>query len=124
MIAEIQSIVYGEYLPVILGKEAVRKYGLSLDNGTEYNEKVDPSIMNSFTTAAYRFGHSLIQGLINMGDPDDPASVLETYRLRENFFNMKNYLLDDGAGMDRIVAGLIGQKSQSMDNYVSKEVTN
>ena len=124
VIAELQSIVYGEYLPVILGKSGVNKYGLRVDRSTEYNSREDPSILNSFTTAAYRFGHSLIQGLVNMADPKDPASVMKTYRLRENFFNMENYLLDDGQGMDRIVAGLIGEESQTMDKFVTEDVTN
>jgi len=95
-----------------------------VDRSTEYNSREDPSVLNSFTTAAYRFGHSLIQGLVNMADPSDPAYVMKTYRLRENFFNMENYLVDDGQGMDRIVAGLIGEESQTMDKFVTEDVTN
>ena len=30
-------------------------------------------------------------------------------------FNMENYLLDNGLGMDRILAGLVGQEVQTMD---------
>ena len=124
VIAELQNIVYGEYLPVILGKEAIEKYELNVTEKTKYKKKMDPSIINSFATAAFRFGHSLIQGLVNMADPKDPDSLLMTYQLHKNFFNMDNYLLDDGQGMDRIVAGLLGQEAQTMDRFVTKDVTN
>ena len=124
VVAQLQNIVYGEYLPVILGRDAVRKYGLGVDTDTTYNPKEDPSMMNSFATAAYRFGHSLIQGLVKMADPKDPESVIKTYQLHKNFFNMDNYVLDDGQGMDRIVAGLLGQEAQTMDRFVTEDVTN
>jgi len=124
VIAELQNIVYGEYLPVILGKDAIKKYKLSVTESTKYKKKKDPSIINSFTTAAFRFGHSLIQGMVNMADPMDPDSLLMTYQLHKNFFNMDNYLLDDGQGMDRIIAGLLGQGTQTMDRFVTEDVTN
>ena len=59
LIAEMQNVVYAEYLPVVLGEEAMRKYGVELPkierDYSKYNSKEDPSIANSFATAAYRY---------------------------------------------------------------------
>ena len=59
LIAEMQNIVYGEYLPVVLGEQAMRKYDLELPKKQKefstYKSNTDPSITNSFATAAYRF---------------------------------------------------------------------
>lgn len=62
--AFIQHITYREFLPVLLGSEVMDLFELNvLSKGyyEGYNVKTDPTIVNSFATAAFRFGHSLIQ---------------------------------------------------------------
>ena len=58
--AELQKIVYKDYLPIILGSSAMANNGLDFANETDYDPGVDPSILNEFATVAYRFGHSTI----------------------------------------------------------------
>ena len=55
--AIMQHITYTEYLPKILGsamEERVSEY-------TGYDSGVNPAIASVFTSAAYRFGHGMIQ---------------------------------------------------------------
>jgi len=62
-VAQYQHIVYKEWLPIVLGNQAMREYGLlPLVDGhsIDYDDKFDPRIFNEFATAAFRFGHSLI----------------------------------------------------------------
>ncbi|XP_074198835.1 myeloperoxidase isoform X3 [Camelus bactrianus] len=55
--AMVQIITYRDYLPLVLGPEAMRKY---LPKYRSYNDSVDPRIANVFTNA-FRYGHTLIQ---------------------------------------------------------------
>ncbi|MCA9147333.1 MAG: hypothetical protein KDB05_31365, partial [Planctomycetales bacterium] len=50
VIAELQSITYNEFLPSLLGRNALSEY-------RGYDATVNPTIANEFSTAAYRFGH-------------------------------------------------------------------
>jgi peroxidase len=52
-IAEYQNIVYSEFLPSLLGPNTLTPY-------QGYNPNVSPQISEEFSTAAYRFGHSII----------------------------------------------------------------
>jgi peroxidase-like protein (fragment) len=62
IIAHLQHIIFNEYLPIVLGREAMNKYGLDLtsDYYNGYDPTVNPSIRLGFGSAAFRFGHSLI----------------------------------------------------------------
>ena len=63
--AEWQHIIYNEWLPIILGDRFMSRYGLyPIDQGysSHYRSNFDPRITNAFSTAAFRFGHSLIPG--------------------------------------------------------------
>ena len=127
LIAEMQNIVYDEYLPVVLGEDTMSRYKIALSSDhskqTKYDDKIDPSITNSFATAAYRFGHSMIQGLIKMLSTATYNQEKE-FQLRDHYFNMENYLLNSGEGMEQLVAGLINQPAQDMDRFVTEEATN
>jgi hypothetical protein len=54
LIGEMQNIVYGEYLPTILGVDFMKTYGLIVEEETKYDPKVDATIFTSFGTAAFR----------------------------------------------------------------------
>ena len=62
-----QHITYNEWLPVVLGVDFMAEldivpliYGYS----HKYDNTVNPTIINAFATAAFRFGHTLIQGMM------------------------------------------------------------
>lgn len=53
-----QVIVYRDYLPNIVGTDAVK---LRLDKYTGYDSLIDPSVSSIFSTAANRFAHATLQ---------------------------------------------------------------
>lgn len=78
-IGQYQHVVYYEYLPMLLGSHAMKKWDLipsksSYFNG--YNKKLNPNVKNSFATAAGRYGHTLINKFHYSYDKD--------YNLRYN----------------------------------------
>jgi len=124
LIAEWQNVIYGEYLPIILGPAAMARYRLILDDSnlpTQYNIETRPSIFHGFADAAYRFGHTLINGLIRMmrGFKD-----VSQYRVRDGFFNHEFIAMHGGEGYDLILGGLMQQNSQTYDTFITEDVTN
>jgi hypothetical protein len=84
-IAQYQDIVYTQYLPDLLGPNALPRY-------TGYNPKVNPGIATEFSTVAFRFGHSLLSGEIERHNnsgldavPNDPAGA--SLSLATDFFD-------------------------------------
>ena len=49
-----QNIVYDGWLPIVLGNAGASKHQLDLDIDVPYSDEVDPSIVNAFSTAAFR----------------------------------------------------------------------
>ncbi len=122
LIAEMQNIVYSEFLPAVLGRGVTGQH-LDVGRGTEYRSDIDPSIVNSFATAAFRFGHSLIQGRVDKRGLAAGAAGVGSYLLRDNFFSTENYFDKDGHGWEKIISGIVRQPSQEVDNFVTEEVT-
>lgn len=61
--AQLQNVVYNEFLPTILGNSTMEDYNLNLKqikHESKYDPSVNPSISNEFATFAFRFGHTLV----------------------------------------------------------------
>lgn len=115
--AEWQHIVFTEYVPKILGSR------LWQDVYTDYNDTVDASILNSFATAAFRFGHSQIMPvLLRLNETWQPikGGHLE---LRHAFF-APHRIIEEG-GIDPLLRGLMVEqaKERAGDQPLAQEIT-
>ncbi|XP_055371006.1 heme peroxidase 2 [Condylostylus longicornis] len=124
VIAQNQHITYNEFLPRILSWNAVNLYGLKLlDHGyfDEYDPTCAPIIFNEFAAAAFRIGHSLLRPHIPRlnanHQPVEPPLLL-----RDGFFKM-DVLLVPGI-IDEIGRGLVATPMESLDQFITGEVTN
>lgn len=112
--AEIQAITYREFLPVLLGRDALPRY-------RGYRDDVDPSIANSFSTAAYRLGHSMLPDELWMLDAQLRELPSGHVPLQSAFFDPK--LVRD-YGIEPILRGLCEQAAQEIDTKVVDGVRN
>lgn len=117
VIAEIQHITYNEWLPLIVGREAMSRFGLSTQQhgySTDYDEGVNPSMTNEFTGAAFRFGHSTVQGRLFV---EFEHRLNEIILLSDTFNNPARFRFQHF--YDEIMRTLVHEPMQSVDNSVT-----
>ena len=110
--AEIQAITYNEFVPILLGNNAVGNY-----NG--YDPNINPGISNEFSTAAFRVGHTMLSSEIQRINPDGTSDTPLT--LRSSFFN-PGIITNDG--IDSVLKGLASQEAQEIDTKLIDDVRN
>ncbi len=108
----IQSITYEEWLPSM---------GVAITPYTGYRATVNPSIFNVFSGAAFRMGHTLLSGSINMVDIDGTPHPEGPLKLRNAFFNPA-VVAKEGVGP--FLKGMGIQIQQGMDAKVVDDVRN
>ena len=113
VIAELQSITYNEYLPALLGEDVLSDY-------EGYDSSVDPSIVNEFSTAAFRFGHSTLNETIGFYG-NDGLDVEDSVVLADAFFNAS--LLEE-TGIDSVLKAGASTLSQETDLEVVDSLRN
>jgi peroxidase len=102
-IAQYQSIIYNEWIPAVLGANALPAY-------KGYNPNVNASIANEFSTVAFRFGHSLLSGDVER-QGNNGQTVAADVPLAEDFFD-PNVL--NGEGQPSTVDPVTGLTSTSI----------
>lgn len=107
--AQMQVITYQEFLPLLLGADAIGPY-----HG--YDPNVDPGIANEFSTAAFRVGHTMLSPTLMMIDEEAEATEVA---LVELFFNPPTIRT---AGIEAFLRGISTQLAQAIDLALVDEV--
>jgi hypothetical protein len=113
VVGEMQSITYNEWLPALLGPQAMPQYA-------GYDPSVNPSIANEFSTAAYRFGHSLLGDDVEFLD-NNGLEVADQIPLSQAFFNPDKVA---ETGIDPILKYLTADPASEVDVKVVGSVRN
>ncbi len=112
--AQIQAITYNEFLPALLGFDAISAYD-------GYDSTVNSGIANIFSTSAYRFGHSMLSSELLRLNNDGSVIADGNLSLSEAFF-APDELIDNG--IDSILLGTASQLAQEIDNQIVDDVRN
>ncbi|XP_066250383.1 uncharacterized protein [Euwallacea similis] len=124
LIGGFQHITYNEFLPRLLGWNAINLYGLKLlPQGyyKDYNPNCNPSIFTEFAAAAFRIGHSLLRPHIPR--VDENYQIVDPPLLLRDFFFNTDYMMNDGL-MDQMARGLVSTPMETLDQFITGEVTN
>ena len=111
--ALVQQITYEEWLPIAIGRDALRSY-------RRYSPNVNAGISNAFATAAFRLGHSLVDPKFTYLKRNFAPFPFSPIPLRQVFFNNT---LAQQLGIDGWIVGLVGNNSQEMDNEMAIGLT-
>jgi peroxidase len=113
VIAELQKITFEEFLPAILGSNAMPAY-------QGYDSTVNPGIATEFSTAAFRVGHSMLGDDIEFLD-NDGEEIRAEMELRASFFNPGVVSETD---IDPILKYLASDNAQEIDTRVVDDLRN
>ena len=98
-------------------------YGLNLLN-EGYFEGYDPNcnagIFNEFSTAAYRFGHSLVRPFFPRVDTS--FAEKQPILMRQSFFNSE--MLMEFQAIDEVMRGMFISPMEGLDQFITGEITN
>jgi peroxidase len=114
--AEIANITYSEFLPNLLGADALKPYA-------GYDAGVDPHLTLEFAGAAFRFGHSIVsgetEGLAENGEVIEGSED----NLQDVFFQPPANFTDHG-GADAQLRHLAADPSQALDSRIVEDLRN
>lgn len=111
--AEFQAITFNEYLPLLVGQDAIAAYD-------GYDPWVNPGISIEFSTAAYRFGHSLLSPEILRLEESGLTISAGNLALRAAFFAPDE--ITDNGGIEPILRGLGAGVAQNLDIHIIDDV--
>lgn len=117
---QMQHITYNEFLPILFGSNIMETYHLTpnMSDNYRYNYSINPSIGNYFATAAFRFAHTIIPGLMKLLANDTTSP--EYIQLHKMLFDpFKLYVPGE---MDKVLRGAMDTNIEASDPYFTNEL--
>jgi len=115
--ASMQHITYEHWLPLILGKDGIKKLG----QYTGYKPDVEPTVSNVFATSALRFGHTLINPIMRRLNENFTSIPEGDLSLHKAFFSPWR-LIEEG-GLDPLLRGLIVNPAKLANHGLTEDLT-
>jgi hypothetical protein len=115
--AEIQAITYREFLPALLGSNAI----VPRAEQYLYSSSQIATITDAFAHSAFRFGHSAVTSQLNLAS--NQSETLGGISLNEASFNPA-LLSSDSSMLQKILAGAATQRAEEIDSLVVDEIRN
>jgi len=116
LIGKIQYITYNEWLPALIGSDAIPAY-------TDYDDTINPTIYNEFSVAAFRLGHTLLNENFMRLDADGNDVADGPLALEDAFFSGVN-LLTEETDLDPFLRGMASQLHQAYDVKAVTDIRN
>nr|WP_246414508.1 peroxidase family protein [Yoonia ponticola] len=104
---EVQSITYNEWLPHLLGD--------AVGDDTGYDPDVNGQISVEFSTAAFRFGHTMVSSTLPRINDDGSDTDEGDLAIMDAFFNAEPLKSGD---LDAILRGQLTSSAQEFDTKV------
>ena len=112
--AEIANITYNEFLPHLLGPDAIAAY-------QGYNPGVDPTITEQFAGAAYRFGHSIVSG--GLEQINEFGVLTNDQALQNAFFETASQFATQG-GANSLLRSIVAEQAPPLNSHIIDDLRN
>ncbi len=111
--ALMEAVVYEEWLPTL---------GMEVKPYEGFDQTINPGIMNVFTTAAYRYGHSTIGNAMPRMDNDGHVMPQGDIELKNAFFNPA--AIPQVGGIEPYLMGMSTVVEQDFDCHIIDDLRN
>lgn len=119
----VQHVMVNEFLPLLLGHKATQEYKIKASSNDGFSSIYDPSVTTStgtgFAAAAFRYGHSMVEGVIKRFDKYGMFIKGELLR----FLFKRPFLLYKPGVMDQLILGMVLTPSEQTDPFVTEELS-
>lgn len=111
--AGVQHVMVNEFMPLLLG----HKYPGSHWPG--YDPTVTTSTGTGFAAAAFRYGHSMVEGIIKRFDTKGVFVKGDPLR----FLFKRPFMLYEPGAMDQLIMGIVLTPTEQTDPFMSEELS-